>query len=526
MSQAWEWLENPVLVKCLRSGLRPARVITPIGLTIMGAVVVMWGNHMINPNAWWTSLFLLMLAQAIILVLRAPTAVATVTAAAANSGMMDFHRIAPLAPARVAVGFLIGGAALEYALAGVLVPMVLVAAFLAGANAFDMLLGMFIVATNALMFQAIAQATTLMSEKPGQYGKGTWIAWAAYVFSFNIPVSGGIALFTATPLLREVLGPMMNMGPPGAPLLPPNPPPPFFGWPVPLGLQSLLFQGPAFAMALAVSTRKIRAERLPPFSKGMALISLLLVDFWLLGATWSLAAPGMFGNPPVQAAVPAALWPGVVYATVVTGIIMVTAMALLGLVTPDATELARGQRRAIRTGRRPAPWDDLAPSIAVMIVMGVTLMLSAGLAWFARHGFAEPPFALIAVVLAALITLCHFGLALQFIVLRFGRNLFMMYFVLVWLMPFAVSIILAAGPQPQGAFAAAAFSPLTSLAVALLPAAGPEATMIGWCVNSFWMLLFAYGTHHELRRRRRAFEAALRPATARPDIGPESTALT
>lgn len=109
-------LDNPILVKHLRSRLRRSQLVPALMITgILMGLIVWWGvatkGFGLPPVYLMTRTL-----QAFILVVIGATQVASSVGGVRESNILDFHRISPLPPLAVTLGFFLGAPIREYIL--------------------------------------------------------------------------------------------------------------------------------------------------------------------------------------------------------------------------------------------------------------------------------------------------------------------------------------------------------------------------------------------------------------------------
>ena len=121
--------DNPVLVKHVRSRLRPGQALPWAAIVLVLSACIAWGGH---ESAWFgnaTAVILQLGLQILILALIGSNQINASLGGARESGILAFHRVTPLPPSVVALGFFLGAPIREYLLAAVTLPFALFAAY-------------------------------------------------------------------------------------------------------------------------------------------------------------------------------------------------------------------------------------------------------------------------------------------------------------------------------------------------------------------------------------------------------------
>ncbi len=111
-----DWLENPILVKHVRSRLRRQSLVTSIVVVIILCVCILWADYQIPTFPTGSTFGVLLTLQTIILALMGAGRVGASISNARASGILDFHRVSPLTPTELTLGFFFGAPIREYLL--------------------------------------------------------------------------------------------------------------------------------------------------------------------------------------------------------------------------------------------------------------------------------------------------------------------------------------------------------------------------------------------------------------------------
>src|SRR5262245_42778750 len=108
MREIRPWLDNPILVKHVRSRLRQPQLVPPVTVLVVCELLLVW--YGVSNNAFADRrVFLINVAiQGVILIILGAAQVGATLASARESVILDFHRISPLSPWTITLGFFLG----------------------------------------------------------------------------------------------------------------------------------------------------------------------------------------------------------------------------------------------------------------------------------------------------------------------------------------------------------------------------------------------------------------------------------
>ncbi len=404
-------LDNPIIVKHMRSRLRSSQIVPGIIAILCVCAAFTWIGHAGGGMAGGFTFGFLSSIMALILVIGGANQVAMTVGTAKESGILDFHRVSPLPPSTVSIGFFLGAPIREYVFAALFLPFLVISAALAHMPILNFVNSLAPILLTAWLIHSIALLTSLISRKP----KAT---------SAGIIVLTFIALGIGQAILARV---------PAANLTSFS----FFGIPLPGVVFLTIYEGAAIVFVMIAATRKMRSERALPFAKWEALICMATIVALAIGAVWD--AKGM----PFLVVV-------LLYIFVVAGI------GLASTITPEAGEYVKGVRRAIRAGGRRAPiLADAAANTWGVIGLAAWVAVGATIAWEAIEliapagggGFGMPiqpgRFAYSQTIAIGVFTVAYFGLGKQYFLLKFtrrGETYFRLFLFLIWVMPIVIGI--------------------------------------------------------------------------------------
>ncbi len=406
------FLDNPIIIKHVRSRLRPSQFLPTAFVVFCFCVAILWTGVSLGAGSALASGFTLSLLLglgSLILALGGASQVTTSVGQAKESGILDFHRVSPLPASTVAIGFFLGAPIREYALFAITIPFALYAAASSSTGLVEYGSILASQLLSSWVLHALSLLVALISKRPRATGQGILVLLVIGFFSTR-------GLFGwATSVLGSTDEPgKLN----------------FFGFFLPWIAFLALYEGTALFFLLIASTRKMRAERAHAYSKPLALGFMGSAVTLALGAFWSLPT----GNGYVV--------PSCIYLFTIVGLILATT------VTPDLGEYLKGIRRALRSDHRRAPiFSDAASNQFVMYGLAGLTAMGSTIAWEAIEGMPEGGrYAYSQAVALGTFVVAYYGFGLQYFLLRFGKrgaSYFGLFLFLVWLLPLMVA--LAAG---------------------------------------------------------------------------------
>lgn len=416
--------DNPLLVRHLRSNLRSPRpaYITSI-IVLLGSLLMFAGFKAggLDSPGFYGFFFG---CQALALHLAGTSQVASSISASNDSGILDFHRIAPLSPTATTLGFMFGGAVREYLIALTLLPFTFASALLSDVGIVGFLTSTLVLISSTLLFHGVAITTGLVA-RPGKtrninsalgfivLGTGACTGLA----SVGIPVPG---MWSAGPALLEA----MNADAPRNAI-----PATFFGMELPVFLLSLFYQIPLTLFLVVAATRRMRSANAMFFSKSTA------VAFFVTIATLCLG--GVIEHPNLDARW---LVPMLAYVEFLIAVLMILS------ISPSQGQYQGGARRAKRIGLgRPPLWQDDSSNRAAVFVMA-SLLLATVQVIHTLVPALNIDARLWRVAGTAAAVVAYFGFATQYYWLKYprrGKMALMMFVFLFWLLPLFVALLLA-----------------------------------------------------------------------------------
>ena len=483
-------LKNPVLVKHLRSRLRPQHLIPLVLMVVAICACITWASMAADDPRG--GLMGLITFQGLLLFLVGSSAVAAAVSNARESGMLDFHRISPQRPLALSLGFLLGAPVREFILFACTLPFALVLAAEADhtlllwlAATVDLLLlsplyySIAILAGLALPKRTSSTTLTLMLIIFLHMG---WMVQAVGCLTI-IPLTAALATDAASsvPLHTTILG-----------------------FPAPALLVCLLHQLPILVFLLVAITRKMRHELAYPLTKLDAISFYFVMALLLLSdapAGLAMIGPSHGGESPELG-----------------GIALSYGLALLGclfaaLVTPDAGAFARGVRHARKLGfSHPSNWEERAANPATVAVFAA-IFLVAGIA--ASSLLPGPHAQSMRIMTGAFVGACAVlfcGLAKQSFDLVFGKNSNSYFLLLLfgcWALPLIIALSLSVVSSGDDALVTVimALSPIAGIGLAIAGDSAYSSVVSFAAVTASAVLAIAFAAF-AARTVRRATEAA------------------
>lgn len=477
---------NPVLVKHLRSRLRPQHVLPLVAVVVALSICIAWVGVTSDENG--SAVAMMFVLQGLILFLVGAAAVATSVGTARETGMLDFHRISPQPATAVALGFLLGAPVREYILFACTLPFSLLLALAARYSALAWLAVTFDLVVVSQLYCAIALLLGLALPKRASATTLTLLAVVLFHMGWMTQTVGCLTILPTA--LGMFVGHTPSL-PLGTAML---------GFAAPPLFVSLLHQVPVFVLLLVAGARKMHHESAYPLTK------LDAVGCYLVAALLLLAdAPAGFEMTPDVGA-----W-ALCYGLLFIGVL------LSALVTPGAGAFAKGVRRARKIGLpNLGLWDDQAPNWAVVLAFAVIFAAAAAAVGtlFPQRGWWHGMHPAGAGVVGAAAVM-FFGLANQAFGLTFRRNsnpYLMLLLFICWGLPLVVGLLVLSisGGEDATSNLILALSPLSGLAIMLMNgttaslATARTVALVASSALAFAFIVFA--TRAVTRARREAGE--------------------
>jgi hypothetical protein len=520
-------LDNPILVKHLRSRLRPAQAAGWVAIVTSLAACIAWAGLDGRLFGVVTAVILLMGLQIVVLALFGSNQLNVSLGGARESGILAFHRVSPLPPAVVALGFFLGAPIREYVLAAIVVPFAFFDAY--QIDAFSPAKGLLwltqlevAVLTTTWVVHGVAMLGCLTRKKPRGSIQGAIVLLVLLVIFGSY---GTVGFYLGVRWLLEESR-LIN----------------FYGWMVPWLAGILINELPVLGFLGLAVVNKMRAERAHSFSKRQALLCMATLAILTVGGLWKVGRlfPPAYPYEPTSADV---IMLGAIYS------LAFTAVVLSATITPGCGEYVKGVRRALHEGRRrPSAWSDAGSNrVAVLILAGIVLvgttvavqvvgrpsLLAPGYfavntpkslelaiqsdeAWLqSRQAMMSRP------ILIAVLTMAYFGLAYQYFSLRTrtaGATLTAVFLFVTWLVPLLAASIMGMGASgDEGrALTVLALSPVTGVALSSGLGEPPAADAIQLAALAP-AVTFTFVFKYLLVVHQRKIDRALRAKDSRPE---------
>ena len=397
---------------------------------------IMYGGYVFNGFGNGGAFGFLLMLQAILLSIIGATQVATAVGGARESGIIDFHRVSPLSPLAVTLGFFFGAPVREYALFLLTIPFSLFCVANDAPTLWGFVQSMVCLFLGAWLLHAVSLLAAVSSKKPKAGAKGV-VGIIVFFLFFGGGQSGFLVMIRATSFLGE--GATRD----------------FYGLSLPWLLYVLLFAAPTLFFLMLASVRKMQSDRAHPYTKHEAAICLTVLTVLALGAVW--ADHGMR-----------------YLSLILLYVLVVFACVMVATVTPNLGEFTKGVRRAGRLGvPHLGYWDDLALNRVVLFVICGIVLTGASIAWYFVEGRTDVgqmgPISYSVTIATGVLVVAYFGLALQFFQLimpRRGTTMMALFIFLIWLVPPLVGAISSGAGAGAGVGQfIAAISPMAGLAM-------------------------------------------------------------
>ena len=184
--------DNPLLVRHMRSRLRPGQVTPWIVLIIVLCLAIIWAGQAFNLMRSGTALSILLGLEALILVLGGSQQVAASMSSVRESGILDFHRVSPQPPSWLAMGFLLGARSGSMCLFAVTIPFALLLAVLSPVGVLGLVQVWVAMLFCAWILQSISLLAALSSKKPKAQGRGGLAGLIVLAVFLGQPVGRGL----------------------------------------------------------------------------------------------------------------------------------------------------------------------------------------------------------------------------------------------------------------------------------------------------------------------------------------------
>jgi hypothetical protein len=439
-----EWLENPILIKHVRSRLRPQAFFSALVVVVVLCLCIAYAGYELDMFMTGGAAGWLLCLQIVIMVIMASSQVNASVNGARASGILDFHRVTPMTPTELTFGFFFGAPIREYLLFASTLPFLLICMAFGVPSPRAAIQLMILLITTGWCFQGLALLNGLISKSKTATGN----------------VIGTVVILTFLFINMLMTGRWYSVN-----LAEGEQRMSFYGISLPWLPVVLLYQLPFLFFILLASCRKMQSARLHPLSKPQAIVAMVTFAALILGGIWRQEQYDVLG-------------------IVALYLLTVPAILLTMMVTPNQAEYYKGLWRAQKQGRNRLPWwDDLSINgVALALIAGI--VLAAGtMAWSfpgaTSPGYGRPQGSFPLALATAVLVVAYFGLALQYFQLRFAgraKTYFGLFLFLTWALPMVAGTIQgwATGPMrtSEAAYPFYALSPIGG--IGMVAAIGDE----------------------------------------------------
>jgi len=412
-----DWLDNPILVKHLRSRLRLQPLIAAIVVVQVLCLCIAWYGYQLNRFVTGGTFGLLMTLQTIILVIMGAGTVGTAVGGARASGILDFHRVSPVSPAALALGFFFGAPIREYVLFATTLPLAALCLAYGTPSLHGFVQLMIVLIGAAWLFHGLAIMNALIS-RPRTSSRGM-IGIVVFVLFFGSYAYLGLSRSAALVDLGLRLS--------------------FYGISLPWLAVVLIYLSALLFFIYLACVRRMTSDRIHPMTKPQATGAIATLAVLLLGGIWKREEYEVLN-------------------VTVLYILVIAALVLLAMVTPTQAEYVKGLWRARKQGlSHLPPWDDLSLNRVFLVIACTIVLVTATVAWqaspvpgFVAAGPVARGFPL--AIACGVLVVAYTGLALQFFLLRFGgRGLmyFSLFLFLAWVLPLVAGTITLMASYPM-----------------------------------------------------------------------------
>jgi|GEM_PF-3567894 len=469
--------DNPILTKYMRARLRPGQTLPWCVIVLVLAACAAWGGFYFPWYGHAAAVNTMVGMQAVLLCFMGAGQINSSLGSVRETGLLDFHRVSPLRPWVISLGFFLGAPIREYVLAALILPFAIFSA--TQVDLVSVWKGLrwlaeleVTVLTSTWLVHAMAMLNCMTRKKPRASGLGA-IAMVFSILILSYVVSLGSYLGS-----RWLLDEARLLG--------------FYGLMLPWLAWILVYELPLLGFLGLAVTRKMEAERTHAFTKPQALACMTTLILLLVGGVWNLA-PQLGESSPIEPVPTDIIAIGSVYFLSVCGLVLTIT------ITPDLSGYLKGLRRAAREDHRRLSWRANAASnrialcaLCALVLVGVSTVVrvigrptlsdpseydwasSKGLidskqmlsdqTWLAsRQRIVSRPAAV------GILTVAYFGLAFQFFSLRTrtsGATLLALLVFLVWFVPLLVGAMLGiSGSDRTLPLAIFAISPIPGIAM-------------------------------------------------------------
>jgi hypothetical protein len=418
----WEriraWLDNPILVKHVRSRLRLQPLLSAIVVVQALCLCIAWGGFQLGSfstgGAYGTLLFL----QIIIIVAIGGSQVATAVGGSRSSGILDFHRVSPLTRDELTLGFFFGAPIREYVLLATTMPYAVLCVGFGVPSAHGLIQLMIALVAFAWLFQGMALLSALLGKSRAGSRGGVGVVVVCVIIALWL----GSGLLSRASILVD-LDQRLS----------------FFGVSLPWLAVMLIYISAALFFVYLAARRRMGSERIHPLSKAQGVAGVVTISILCVGGIWQQESYDVLQIVAL-------------YFLVGVSIFMIV------MVTPSQAEYLKGLLRAKKQGlSHLSAWDDLTLNRLFLAAVCAILLVTGTVIWRAGIGapLALPAEAVknypLGVAMGVLVV-AYIGLGMQYFMLRFGargKMYFGLFLFLTWILPMVAGTIFMLASMPR-----------------------------------------------------------------------------
>ncbi len=484
-------LDNPIFIKHVRSRLRRQNLGASTVVVLVLCICIAWGGYELEGFANGGAFGVLLGLQAVLLVLMGAAQVGSSVGAARASGILDFHRVSPLTPTELTIGFFFGAPIREYILLACTLPFSVLCLAFGTPSVHGFVQLMILLIASAWVFHGLALLNALLGKARANPRGVVGLVIFVVFFGSNIVIGMTRSAALVDTDLRLH----------------------FYGISLPWLTVVLLHMAAVLYFTYLATRRKMGSERIHPLSKPQSIAALVTTAALLVGTIWRREAFAVLEVATLY-------------------LLVVTAILLILMVTPNRAEYDKGLWRARKQGLAHLPWwDDLSLNRVFLVIACAIVLVTATVASSGSPEAIAPgsvpnsvagsfPLAIAAGVLVG----AYFGLAHQYFALRFGgrsKTYFALFLFMGWLVPIVAGTILMmaslSGPSDAEKVSGVIFSlsPAAGIAgIAVLDRADAYSTAVRAAAITPALLFTFVFNSLLISARRRAYKEFLTAAGA------------
>jgi hypothetical protein len=428
-------IANPILVKHIRSRLRRQPLFTSMVVLVLLNLCLAYAGYELDWYKTGAVAGCIVATQVVLLAVMGAAQVNASVNGARASGILDFHRVSPLTPTELTLGFFFGAPIREYALFAATLPFTFICMGFGVPSFRGFVQLMIIVITSAWIIHGVMILNGLISRAKNPTGGVVGVI--VFLFFFISWIVMG-AQYSVNVVENDHRLDFFSISLPWLPVV-------------------LLYQFPTLFFLLLAATRKMESQRLHLLSRPQAIVAMFTFATLVLGGIWRQDDYELFHLASLY-------------------LLTVPALLLASMITASQAEYTKGLHRARKQGKTRLPWwDDLSVNWLTVVILASIVLTAGTIAATVAAGASDPhifrweigPYPL--ALAAAVLTVAYFGLALQYFQLRFARRgimYFALFLFIFWALPLIAGSIQSMAAGPLGSEAAS--YPI----VALSPVAG------------------------------------------------------